>query len=107
MSDLRLDTSFLDDAGLGSLDPAKKQRLLVYIKATLRERVGLRFAAEASREQLEQLQGLGDEDKLEWIERTFPDSAAIIQDELAMLQGEVADMAEDVLAAGTDDPAKD
>ncbi|GEM_PF-4920427 len=102
MSDLRLDTSFLDEAGLASLEPAKKQRLLVYVEATLRERVGLRFAAEATREQLEQLKGLGDEDKLEWIERTFPDSAAIIQDELTMLQAEVADMADDVLAAGAD-----
>lgn len=103
MGDLRLDASFLDDAGLGSLEPAKKERLLVYIEATLRERVGLRFASEATPEQLEQLEGKSNDDKLAWIERTFPNSAAIIQDELALLQTEVADMAEDVLAAGADE----
>lgn len=98
----KLDTTIFDEAGLSDLSPEDKERMLAYVAETLEQRVGVCLAGEASKEQLAEfakVSGQNDEKTLEWLEKTFPEYEKIVEEELAEIKGELADMAQEVLKA--------
>jgi hypothetical protein len=99
----QLDDTIFDEAGLGDLTPTEKERMLAYVAKTLETRVGIRLASEATKEQLEEFTEVSnqgnDGQTFTWLEKLFPDFQKIVQEELADIKGELADMAEEVLQA--------
>lgn len=99
----QIDETIFDEAGLGSLTKEEKQRMLMYVAKTLETRVGIRLTSEASKEQLEMFTKLADkgndDEMLAWLEQVFPNYQQIVDEELREIKGELADVANDVLAA--------
>lgn len=98
----QLDQTIFDEAGLSQLTPEEKERMLAYAAKTLETRVGIRLSAEASPEQLAafaKLSSQDDEQKLAWLETSFPNYESAVEEELIEIKDELADMAQEVLNA--------
>ena len=99
----QLDETIFEEVGLNDLTPAEKERMLSYVAKTLETRVGIRLTAEATREQLKQFTKLVDQmddnQTLAWLEKSFPNSQTILEEELGEIKTELADMAQEVLQA--------
>jgi hypothetical protein len=77
------------------LDPEAKQQLLEHFNETLQTRIGAEITESLNDDQLEELLTLqqdGDEAKIaQWLRQNVPDLNDIVQDEVDILIGELAD----------------
>lgn len=78
-----------------NLSPEERQSLLAHLSATLEERIGQEVTDALDDEQLDelvQLQQTADETQLgAWLQANVPDLQEIIQDEVDILLGELAE----------------
>lgn len=77
-----------------------KASLLDHLNETLQERIGTEIAAmldDAKLEQLVEIQDTGTEDQVgAWLAENVPELDEIVEDEIAILMGELADSRDDI-----------
>ena len=95
----QLDTTFIDEAGLASLSDEQKETMLAYVYKTLYARMGIRFATDATEEQLAEFEQQDEANIATWLETAFPNYDEVAEEELAIIKTELTEMAPDVLAA--------
>lgn len=91
--------STLDALGI-DLSGQDLDALLVHLNDTLQERVGTEIADSLDDEQLKtllDLQETASEEALgEWLEKTVPDFQQLVQDEIDIILGELAENSDDI-----------
>lgn len=96
-----LEESIFDEVGLESLTTEEKQRILSYVSQTLKIRLGLRLLETATQPQLEEFADLrdkgDDEAAFSWLESSFPNYPDILEEELAGIKANLAEVADEVL----------
>ncbi len=102
-SPLKIDDNLLVQLGLGSLPAHEKSGLLKHIYETLEMRVGMRLADQMSNEQLDEFEqyfnAQDDAGAFKWLETNFPNYKDIVAEEFERLKAEVAQSAQQILAA--------
>ena len=91
--DALLDKRFLDELGV-SLTPEAYEAFSSHYEDTLHERVAAEIVEELDEQQLAQLHSFGsksDEELQEWLKANVPQLKDIIEDEVAILLGEIAE----------------
>src|SRR5476649_2422114 len=100
---IKIDSTLLQEIGLGSLPGPEKDSLLKHIYETLEMRVGMRLADQMSNEQLDEFEqyfeAKDDAGAFKWLEANFPNYKDIVQEEFDKLKAEVAQSAPQILAA--------
>lgn len=90
---ITLDAEFLEDVGLGALEPTDADSLLAHCYETLEIRVGIALAEQMSDVQLTEFEAFIDaEDEagaLSWLKRHFPQYEQLVRDEFLVLKAEI------------------
>jgi hypothetical protein len=101
----QIDDKFLESLGLGALPQEDKEQMKAHIYETLEMRVGMTLASNMSDAQLDEFEGLmnnnDEEGALRWLETNFPNYRQVVADELEKLKTEVKSSASDILAAAS------
>ncbi|GMU78970.1 MAG: hypothetical protein AMXMBFR46_17630 [Acidimicrobiia bacterium] len=91
---ITLDAEFLEDVGLGALEPTDANSLLAHCYETLEMRVGTTLAEQMSDAQLTEFEQFVDaEDEagaLSWLECNFPLYRDLVQEQFLLLKAEIA-----------------
>ena len=99
----QLDNKFLEELGLGALPDAEKDKMKAHIYETLEMRVGMRLASGMSDAQLDEFEGLmnnqDEEGALKWLETNFPNYKQVVAEELEKLKTEVKTAAPQIVEA--------
>jgi hypothetical protein len=99
----QLDNKFLEELGLGALPDAEKDKMKAHIYETLEMRVGMRLASGMSDAQLDEFEGLmnnqDEEGALKWLETNFPNYKQVVAEELEKLKSEVKTAAPQIVEA--------
>lgn len=99
----QIDDKFLESLGLAALPQEDKEKMKAHIYETLEMRVGMTLASNMTEAQLDEFEGLmnnnDEEGALRWLETNFPDYRAVVADELEKLKKEISASASDILAA--------
>lgn len=94
-----IDQDVLDDYGI-TVSDADKQSLIEHLNETVQERIGDEIAAVLSEDKLAtlvNLQNTGTEDQVAaWLTENVPELNEIIEDEIAIIMGELADSRDDI-----------
>jgi len=102
MATLAVDATLLDNVGLGGLSESVTTELLAWVHETLEVRVGKRLARKMTDLQLDAFERFLDENDekgaLSWLERNIPDYKDEVADELSLIERELANDAERILA---------
>jgi predicted RNA-binding Zn ribbon-like protein len=107
----QIDDKFLESLGLGALPADDKEKMKAHIYETLEMRVGMTLASNMSEAQLDEFEGLmnnnDEEGALRWLETNFPNYRQVVADELEKLKQEISASAADILAATNSQSAPD
>jgi hypothetical protein len=99
----QLNETIFDETGLDDLEPAEKERILTHVAKTLETRVGMRLTADANEEQIAQfsqlVEGRDEEAIFDWLDRSFPNFQAVVDEELEDIKTELTNMAQKILRA--------
>ena len=99
----QIDDKFLETLGLGALPQQDKEQMKAHIYETLEMRVGMTLASNMTDAQLDEFEGLmnnnDEEGALRWLESNFPNYRQVVAQELEKLKQEVKASAPDILAA--------
>ena len=106
---IKLDDDLLAELGLAGLPPEEKKKLLAHIYETLEMRVGMKLAERMTDAQLTEFEQFIDRNDeagaLHWLETNFPNYKDVVSAEFDVLKQEIARVAPQILAAGTNPPA--
>lgn len=98
----QIDDKFLEGLGLAALPQEDKEKMKAHIYETLEMRVGMRLASGMSDAQLNEFEGLMNNNDeagaLKWLETNFPDYKQVVADELEKLKSEISTAAPQILA---------
>lgn len=101
----KLDDNLLRDLGLGSLQPAEKNKMLAHIYETLELRVGMKLAEQMTNEQLDEFEAFIDKNDesgaLKWLETNFPNYKQVVAEQLEALKAEIRQVAPQIVATST------
>ncbi|MBI3984102.1 hypothetical protein HY346_02270 [Candidatus Microgenomates bacterium] len=90
---IAIDDTLLAELGLGDLPAEEKRKLLAHILETLETRVGMKLAGAMSDEQLDEFETFIDSNDeagaAAWLEKNYPNYAAVVAAELDKLKVEI------------------
>jgi hypothetical protein len=105
----KLDNTFLEELGLGTLPPVEKNKMLAHIYETLEMRVGMKLAEQMTNEQLDEFERyINAQDEagaLKWLESNFPNYKAVVAEELEKLKSEISQVAPQIVAQAMENAA--
>ncbi len=105
----KLDNTFLEELGLGSLPADEKNKMLGHIYQTLERNVGVKLASQMTNEQLDEFEAFIDRNDeagaLKWLETNFPNYKQVVAEELDKLKVEIKTAAPQIVAAAQQPPA--
>src|SRR5688500_3194601 len=98
----QIDDKFLESLGLGALPQEDKEKMKAHIYETLEMRVGMTLASKMSEAQLNEFEGLmnnnDEEGALRWLETNFPNYRDVVASELDKLKQEIKAAAPQIVA---------
>jgi hypothetical protein len=105
----KLDNTFLEELGLGTLPPVEKNKMLAHIYETLEMRVGMKLAEQMTNEQLDEFERyINAQDEagaLKWLETNFPNYKAVVAEELEKLKSEISQVAPQIVSQALENAA--
>lgn len=108
---LKIDASFLRDAGLSQLPRWEQNLMLKHVYTTLETRVGRTLADQMTPKQFDEFEGYfesgDDAGAFRWLEVNFPDYKDIVQAEFAEVKSEVTRLASEILRMSAADPREE
>ena len=98
---ITLDSAFLEEVGLGTLDGPTANEMLAYVYEQLEEAVGLEFASQMTDEQLttfETLLDIEDGPKAQaWLAQELPHYPEVVEQQFKLLRAQISRQAPAIL----------